>query len=257
MRTKHQLWKVGAFLFAIACSLQSCKENIFQPEEFKTGIYFKSDSTDYSFGITPLAVNSHDLSIPVKIMGAPTAQDRSFKVQVLPESGSAQQGVHFEIPNNLLIKADSVNGVMTIKLLRKDLKDGFFKVRFALQETDDFVPVIDEHKKTVITFNNRVEQPNWVDYWGDKSWPSYKLGNWDPIKYIKFMEIFAQMKDKAPSTYQAICKAYGGELLPNFPGGWAWDYDFSLTKYVVIPLYQYFMEQHPEMGVDVPRPYGY
>lgn len=63
------------------------------------------------------------------------------------------------------------------------------------------------------------------------------------------------MKTKAPQTYDDMVKQFG-EDLENGPE-WPFDYDYSLTKYVLIPLYQYFMEQHPDLGVTIPRPAGY
>lgn len=245
-----------SFVLIGILTLSSCKENVFKATEFKPGIYFLIDSTDYSFGITPLEVTSYDLMVPVRIMGAPIGQDRTFTVKVLAENTNSIEEVHFEILS-LLIKADSVNGELPLRLLRSELGTDFFKVTLQLVDNNEFVAVSESMAKTVVTFNNRLEQPNWVNWNNVKSWPSNKLGTWNPLTYVKFMELVGKMADTVPSTYNAIITKYGGPLMPQFPGDWAWDYDFSLSKYALIPLYQYFMEEHVELGVKIPRPSGY
>lgn len=243
------------FTIAASIAFTSCKENVFKAEEMKPALYFVNDSTDYSFGITPLEIESSTLEIPVHIMGSQVGSDREYKVSVFPENTDATENVHFEMPSSVVIPADSVRGMFPLQINRAPLGDESFKVTLIIQENENFVPANATTAKTVITFNNRIEQPNWLDWQGRKSWPSSKLGIWNPLVYVKFMELFAEMEEVAPATYDAIVKAYGGPLLPNFPGGWAWDYDFTLTKYVLIPLYRYFAIEHPELGVTtVPRP---
>lgn len=242
--------------------MASCKENVFEAKEFKSGIYFVQDSTDYSFGITPLNISSYELLIPVQIMGVPSTMDRTYKVKVGADKSNAIENVHYQIGEDFIIKADSVDGFVPLTILRNNLDDESFKLTLSLIETNDFVPVSESMSSVIITFNNRVEQPNWLELnWQtggmEKAWPSFRLGNWHPLTYIKFMELFAEMESLAPSVYSAMIKEYGGPLLPNFPGGWAWNYDFTLSKYVLIPLYRYFMVEHPELGVTIPMPAGY
>lgn len=258
----HQIKNISLILITIL-ALSSCKENVFQAEEFKSGLYFINDSTDYSFGITPLEVESHIFELPVQIMGAPISQDRAFKVKVIAENTTAIENVHYEIPAILTIKADSVKGSLLLNILRNDLLNDSFKLTLSIVETEDFVPVSASMSKTIITFNNRVEQPNWLakKSWNSdemiKTWPRSRLGNWNPLTYVKFMELFAAMESQVPDTYNGMIKTYGGPLLPNFPGDWAWNYDFTLSKYVLIPMYRYFMVENPELGVVIPRPNGF
>lgn len=250
----NQITKVCYILTGII-ALSSCKENVFQAEEFKTGLYFINDSTDYSFGITPLETGSYTLELPVQIMGTASSVDREFEVKVIAENTNAIEGEQYELPSKLIVKADSVKGVLPLHILRESLGTDFYKVTFSLVETESFVPVNESKSKIVVTFNNLIEQPNWLDWQGKKAWPSSKLGVWNPLVYVKFMELFAEMEATAPNTYTNIVNLYGGPLLPNFPGGWAWDYDASLTKYVLIPLYRYFAIDNTELGVTtVPRP---
>lgn len=255
MKTTHNqinrllFWFFGVLIFA------SCKENIFQPEEFKTGVYFVDDSIDYSFGITPLEVESRVLELPLLIMGTPQTSDRAFQVEVVSSNTSAVQGLHFDFPSILMVPANSVNGVLPMTIYRSPLGDEDFKVTFRVVENENFTPANAELGRLVVTFNNRIEQPNWLDWSGQKAWPSSKLGVWNPLVYVKFMELFNEMDITAPNAYASMLELFGGPLLPDFPGSWAWDYDATLTKHVLIPLYRYFAIEHPELGVTtVPRP---
>lgn len=242
---------VAMLLFA------SCKKTAYQVYDQKfTGIYFLSDSVYYSFGVTPLEKHSYDLKVPVRIMGIASGADRSFSVTVVAEKTTAVEGLHFTIPETFTIMADSINGFVPVTILRDSLKDKDFKLVLKLDKNAGFTPVDENLKEVLIHFNNRVDPPTWKDYWGDPAWPDYKLGKWNPLTYIKFIELFRELEQKVPETYAAMVAEFGPDL-QNVTFGWPWDYDLTMTKYVLIPLYQYFMEQHPDLGVTIPRPPGY
>ena len=221
-----------------------------------TGIYFQEDSIYYSFGVTPLEVHSYDLKVPVRIMGEAAKTDRHFSVTVLPEKTTAVEGVNYTIADSFTLEADSINGYIPVTILRDHLEDDDFKLYLKLEETGDFKPVNEQYKETIIHFNNKVEPPTWKDYAGRPTWPSYQLGSWNPLTYIKFIELFRELEEKAPDSYYAMVALFGPDL-KSVTYGWAYDYDYTLKKFVLIPLYQYFMEQHPELGVVIPRPSGY
>ena len=102
--------------------LTSCNEQDYKLfDSSRTGIYFTEDSVVYSFGVTKLEVTSHEMELPVKIMGAPVKEERSFKVEVVADKTTAKAGEHYMIPTELIIKADSVNGVLPVTILREDL----------------------------------------------------------------------------------------------------------------------------------------
>lgn len=250
-----------SFILIGILALSSCKENEFQAEGFKTGVYFVNDSTDYSFGITPLGIDSYTLDIPVQLMGEPSSADREFQVNVVMEKTDAVEGVHYELPTRFIIKADSVTGVIPLTILRESLGIASFKIGFSLQENSNFVPISKETSNAVVTFNSRIEQPHWVNPNAKDNvrlWPSTQLGPWNPLVYVKFVELVGNVKDLAPGTYFNMMVDFGGPLLPKFPGSWAWDYNNTLTKHVLIPLYRYFTIEHPELGVNtVPRPFDF
>ncbi|MCA5004318.1 DUF4843 domain-containing protein [Sphingobacterium bovistauri] len=256
----NHIKRVCCILIALA-SLSSCKENVFQADDFKTGIYFITDSIDYSFGITPLETKNHRLDIPVRIMGNPSSQDREFNVELLVAKTDAEENIHYKIPTSFLVKADSVNGIIPLEILRESLGNANYKIAFNLLENGNFVPTSKETSSTVITFNNRIEQPHWVNPWANDNvrlWPSSQLGPWNPMVYVKFVELVNEVEGLAPGTYMNMMKDFGGPLLPKFPGTWAYDYNNTLTKYVLIPLYRYFIIDHKELGVKgIPKPAGF
>ena len=248
------------FLLPLAAGmllLASCKKTEYAvyDQQF-AGIYFQQDSVYYSFGVTPIERHSYDLKVPVRIMGTASGTERNFAVSVVPEKTTAIKGLHYTMPETFTIAADSINGYIPITILRDSLKDKDFKLYLKLAENTSFSPVNGNLKEVVIHFNNKVEPPTWKDYWGDPTWPDFKLGSWNPLTYIKFIELFRAMEEKAPETYASMIAEFGPDL-ENVTFGWPWDYDKSMTKYVLIPLYQYFMEQHPDLGITIPRPAGY
>lgn len=236
--------------------ISSCKkESYLMYDKNFTGIYFEQDSIYYSFGVTPFEIESYELEIPVQIMGEPVSSDRTFSISVVADKTTAKEGVHYTIPNNFTIKSDSINGYIPVRILRKDLGEADYKIYFQLKENDSFVPVNEKFKNVLIYFNNRVERPSWKDWQGNPTWPS-QLGTWNPLTYIKFIELFREIEHKSPVTYNAMIKDFGPDL-KNVEYGWAWDYDYTLTKFCLIPMYTYFVKEHPEMGIKIPKPSGY
>lgn len=240
----------GMFLYA-------CKESsLLVEEQDMSGIYFQKDSINYSFGVTPLEVESHTLKIPLRIMGSPISTDRKFSVQVNPTQTTAQANLNYVLGSDFVVKADSINAYLEVQIIRESLEQNTFKLALDLVEDQYFKPVNESLKSVIVYFNNRVEQPDWKDYAGNQTWPSSKLGNWNPLTYVKFIELFREMKTTAPSTYDAMVKEFGEDLM-NVTYGWPWSYDFSMQKYVLAPLYKYFMEDNPELGVIIPKPANY
>ena len=66
------------------------------------------------------------------------------------------------------------------------------------------------------------------------------------------MEYFRAMEESHPATYKAIVTAYGPNL-EKVQNGWVWEFDVSVKKYILIPMYAFF-EEHPEYNVEMPDP---
>lgn len=242
---------VMAVFFVSSCK----KESYLLYEKDFAGIYFDQDSLYYSFGVTPFEIESYTLEVPVHIMGQPVADERIFTIAVVDNKTTAKEGIHYTVPNRLTIPPDSVNGYIPITILRNTLGEADYKIHFQLKENDHFKPVYEKFKEAEIHFNNRVERPSWKDWQGNPTWPS-QLGVWNPLTYIKFIELFREIEQKSPITYQAMINDMGPDL-KNMQYGWAWDYDYTLTKYCLIPMYTYFVKEHPELGISIPKPSGY
>lgn len=242
----------GGLLFFSSC--KKGNEVIF--EKNFTGIYFQKDSIYYSFGITSLEVRNYELQVPVKIMGEPVAMDRTFSVEVIPEKTNAVAGEQYTLLNSFLIKKDSINGYFTINIDRTKVGINGYKLSFRLLEKAGFKPVNESFQSTTIHFNNNVEKPNWKDFQGNAFWPTAMLGVWRSDVYIKFVEYFRAMEQTSPLTYDIMVGLYGKDMI-NLPSGWPTAYQETLKKYTLIPLYKYYMEQNPLLGVTIPRPAGY
>lgn len=248
MNVKNKIW---LFILALVAGVsQSCEEEaLFFEEESQAGVYFQTDSIVYSFGVTPFEIKDHTLQIPLKIIGTPSNNARAVKVKVDEERTTAIYPAHYEVSDASIVLADSVNGYLDLKINRETLGEEEFKVTIELQENEFFKPVNETYKRVVVYFNNQVNRPTW------NSWPISRLGTWDPMKYIKFIELFREMETVAPSTYNAIVAEFGPDL--KNMASWPWNYTYSMEKYVLVPLYRYFMVDHPELGITVPKPASY
>ncbi len=267
MRNKiFKYFKALLCCFALSTLIlnNSCKETDYMTfNENYSGIYFLKDSMHYSFGITPIEKRVHTHLVPLQILGKPSSYDREFKVLILNATGNeeAQQGVQFQLPEKLYVLADSINAYLPIEILRDGLagddNTGYtkYELRLQLVENNEFVPTLSPaDQQVVITFDNAVERPEWYNADGEKTWILTRFGEWHPIKLIKFVEYFhSTLKENAPSTYNKMVEAYG-ENLEHIPYGWPSDFSYTVVKYIMNPMYEYF-QAHPELGItDFPKP---
>lgn len=249
-----------ACLFVLCCGgLTSCDEKDYKLfDSSHSGIYFLEDSVSYSFGVTRLEITSKEMQLPVRIMGAPSEENRTFKIELVPEKTTAEAGVHYQVPTEMTVLADSVNAVLSFTVLRSNLGDDKnWQVAFRLLESDAFVPVAGMQTVCIASFNNIVEPPQWKIWNGSVSWPDYYLGIWDPVKWVKFMEYFRAMEESVPATYKGMVEMYGQDL-ENVSYGWPSEYNYAVQKYILTPLYDFF-EANPELLAsgknDIPKPY--
>lgn len=83
---------ISCLFVSFGTGLTSCNEQDYKLfDSSRTGIYFTEDSVVYSFGVTKLEVTSHEMELPVKIMGAPVKEERSFKVEVVTDKTTAKR----------------------------------------------------------------------------------------------------------------------------------------------------------------------
>lgn len=260
---KHWLSMMG--IAAITVMTVGCGEPEYMIYDTDyNGIYFTEDSLHYSFGVTPIETRTHVQLIPLQIMGTVSDKDRAFSVEVVPSKSNteAKVGVQYNIPDELVVKADSVMAYLPIEILRDGLAgddvSGYtvYELRLKLVKNGNFTPTLSEaDQNVVLTFDNTISRPEWLDDDGEKVWATYRFGEWNPLKLIKFVEYFhTTLKQNAPATYVNMVEAYG-ENLEHIPYGWPSDYSYTVNKYIMTPMYDYFMA-HPEYGInDIPKPY--
>ena len=94
MKAIKYIFQGGLYLL-LGLRSGSCEKTTYP--EYDTafsGIYFEEDSIRYSFGVTPLSTSSYIMELPVKIMGTPTKQRRTFQVEVIANKTTAEVNVH-------------------------------------------------------------------------------------------------------------------------------------------------------------------
>ncbi|MGY0408723.1 MAG: DUF4843 domain-containing protein, partial [Polaribacter sp.] len=76
------------------------------------------DSIAVTFAYSlPSKVSDTLFKIPIKIQGLTSSQDRVVEVKVM-DASTAQLGVHYTIPDKIIIPADSVVGNIPITFMR-------------------------------------------------------------------------------------------------------------------------------------------
>ncbi len=257
----------------IACSMfaTSCSETdyLIYDKDY-SGIYFTRDTLEYSFGVSPIEKREHLFKVPMQIMGIPMEQTREVAFEILPDSTTAQEGVQYRI-GDAVIEADSIVGYIPLTILRDGLEgnytDGYtrYRVGIRLKSNKNFVPTRSlKDQIRVIEFDNAIDQPEWLDYKGDKVWSESTLGKWHPLKLIKMVEYFHELENILPETYNNIVVAYG-ENLENIPYGSPYQYKTTFNKYIYAPMYEYFNDPankeeidnlYPDFPYDFPNPFS-
>lgn len=257
-----------AFAGAIAASCED--ENYLTYDTDYNGAYFTSDTMQYSFGVLPVEVRTVIVNIPVSIMGPTSSSLRTIGVEVMTDTTTAVEGEHY-ILHDAVVLADSVSGYIPVELLRDGLKGSFaegyerYRLGLRLVANENFVPTLNvKNQKFVLNFDNSVEQPNWLNAYGEKVWIERELGKWHPLKFIKMVEYFHAIEDILPETYEKMVLAYG-ENLENIPFGDPHLYRTIFRKYIYYPMYEYFsnpdnrdfiLSEFPDFPFDFPNPFA-
>ena len=266
--------KIGKIVAGIvlAGSLTGCyHEDYLTYNADFTGIYFRDSTVSYSFGVAALEIREHTINVPVRIMGVPSAEVRRFAFEIIPDSTDANtlDGMQYRL-GTPQIPADSINGFIPVIVLRDGLngnyENGFTRYKLGLKLVADkvFTPTLNESsQRCVITFDNAIEQPEWLDFQGNKVWRESELGVWHPLKLIKMVEYFHALEAIQPETYDKMVDLYG-ENLEHIPYGDPYQYKTTINKYVYKPMYDYFsdaakrleiLELYPDFPFDFPNPF--
>jgi hypothetical protein len=107
MQTQLRMKKIISI--AIVVCLFSCKRDALTTYNSTDNIYFNydlgfnslRDTVDFSFASKDLTITQEYLRLPFAVTGAPTQNDRAFRLVIDPAS-TAMPGVHYELPMTVL-----------------------------------------------------------------------------------------------------------------------------------------------------------
>ena len=265
---KKQFYRLGILL--LLSSLCACfEEHYMKFDTDFTGIYFTTDSTSYSFSVTPVEVREHTVKIPVQIMGAPSDVDREIKFELVESLSEATEGVHYVL-DEAIIPSDTIAGYISVRILRDNLKgdhkNGYdrHRIHLRLLPNEHFTPTLDSINQIhLLKFDNAIEQPEWLNSAGEKVWLKGSLGVWHPYKLIMLVQFFHELGEKQPLTYKKIAKDFG-ENLENIPEGNPMKYETIFKRHIYKPMYEHFNDPankemidtlYPDFPYDFPNPY--
>ncbi len=254
-----------------AVMFTACSETDYMTFDTRhNGIYFTKDTLRYSFGVTPTDVRTKEYRIPVRVMGGISKEDRTFGYVVDAKETTAKDGVQYSI-GTPIVEADSIDGYIPVTLYRDNLEGDYtngyerYKLTVRIVESDLFSPTLDSLARVrTFVFDNAVEQPEWLDYKGDKVWYESQWGVWHPLKLIKMVEFYHAIENILPETYERMVTQYG-ENLENVPYADFHLFATIMKKYVYSPMYEYFSNPankdeivalYPDFPFDFPDPYG-
>jgi len=128
----------------------ACEKDEIMTFEGDDGIYFKwakdgrgiqsaIDSTSLTFAFSlPSMVSDSLVNIPIKIQGHSSSKDRLVNIKVKEES-TMQEGVHFKIPEEIFVLADSIVGYIPVTFYRtEDMKIEPLSLKLRLLENENF-----------------------------------------------------------------------------------------------------------------------
>lgn len=199
-------------------------------------IYFdqhtKADTLiNYSFGPNPLEEQSHEVKIPLRVLGDKSEQTRSYKVTIVKDKTTAEAGKHFTpLKESYQFRAGEYTDTLRIELLRSELSPDNEKpvtLAISLEGTSDLSVAFEKQNHYTISFDNYLAEPYfWVYYKG------YLWGEYNRLTYLKLLEYF----DNEPTNLE---KAFHEQKFTEL---------FIYMKEVR----DYFIA-HPEYGInDIP-----
>ena len=267
---KLQKYRSLALIAPMLAVLGACSPTDYMTYDISDqGVYFTRDTLTYSFSVTPIEVKSYTFKVPFRVMGTIASESRPVAFEVVDTATNAVEGVQYTI-GQAVMPADSIDGYIPVVILRDGLEgnytDGYTKYRLTLRLTTNeyFRPMLDSAAQwRTLTFDNAIEQPNWLDAYGNKVWSKSELGVWHPYKFIKMVEYFHAIADILPETYEKMVAAYG-ENLEDVPYGDVYLYRTVFKKYVFAPMYDFFndpanremiLANYPDFPFDFPSPY--
>lgn len=166
--------KLVAICFITAAFFSSCHKADELKYDSADNVYIDywgsdRDSVLYTFAFHP-ELGRDTLFVPVRIAGIHRDYDRKFSLQVVKDSSTAVENVHYLplAPTYTILKNTGITYVPVI-LLNTDpaLESKSVSMRIKLFSTEDLGANIPELNKTKIVFSSKLEHQAWWDWWFD------------------------------------------------------------------------------------------
>ncbi len=239
------------FNLALIClcwaGLQACHTDYMEYDtDLKDGIYFASDSLNFQFGMGKGEDFNYD--VVVNILGTPKEYDRGISMELVEDGTTAKKGLHYELPESLIIPANQTSGKISF-VLHRYLDPGLAKeavvIKMRLKENENFRLVMGDECKFEFS-DTEMPQPRW--------WDARYLGPYTQLLMIDILNSYWDLENTKPLLFERIATMYGENLeggteMAQFP----YQQKVAFVKYVITPVYEYYLE-HPREGIDIPDP---
>ncbi len=139
--------------------LSACtKEELTTYDTSRSAINFISDSVEYTFLANP--EDEYIQEVDVRIIGSPADHDRSFTVQVVDSTTTANAD-QYEIIGGI-VKAGEFVGKLSVKLFNSsELSDTTISLGLVIVDSDDFLAGNIENSQFKISWTDKVVLPSW------------------------------------------------------------------------------------------------
>lgn len=164
-------WIIAFFTICAFCSCHKAKELVYDSAENVYVDYWDSqaDSVLYTFAFHP-ELGRDTLYVPIRIAGLRRDYDRKFSLQVVKDSSTAKENVHYvPLAPYYIMKQNTGVTYVPVILLNSDpaLATRSVSMRIKLFSTEDLAAGIPERNKTKIVFSSKLEHEEWWDWWFD------------------------------------------------------------------------------------------
>lgn len=225
--------KMKNILFIILCmltlGLSSCKEDGI--DLFDTSSHYiyivsqeRSDKdslfTSFKFHV---GVDEYTVKFPVHLAGLPLTEDKTFKVEVVPEETTALPA-DYSLESEQVFHAGLWVDSLQIKLLRtahlattdvhltvRLVENENFKLGDLIEPDPNGLPIYSKGTlKATVAYNDKVTKPEW---WKDDT-EKLLLGDYSDIKYERFIEVtgVSDLSTKSEMEKRILVKQFKEEL---------------------------------------------
>lgn len=173
--------KIIYFLSFLSCSLAifSCDQDIDAAFERKDGLHFKhftvdyngkriyKDSTVYSFGLKNDTILIDTLKMVIELVGKPSDVDRKYLVEIMNDSTTAVEGVHYKhFEKEQIFRAKKRVDTLRIPIIREKLNKDYLnpkneRLDLKIIENDDFTTGITRGVRAKVVMNDCMVEPIW------------------------------------------------------------------------------------------------